>query len=74
MSSDKLDSAAEGGSPPVLGRPSSASPQEPRLESRGSAATAGYRATGGSIDWCTLRAATVNGVRHRLAGEPGQDS
>ena len=26
------------------------------------------------MGWCTVRAATVTGVRHRLAGEPSQDS
>lgn len=35
---------------------------------------AGYRAAGGSTDWCTLRAASVTGVRHRLSGAPSQDS
>jgi len=59
--------------PPVLGRPSAASAQEPQLGAHGEAVTATYRAEGGSTDWCTLRAATVTGVRHRLAGEPGQD-
>ena len=74
MSSDQPPSTAEGDSPPVFGRPSAASAQEPLLEPRGSAATAGFRAAGGATDWCTLRAATVNGVRHRLAGDPAQDS
>ena len=74
MTFDNPASAAEAGLPRVLGRPSSASDQEPRLETRGSAATAGYRAAGGSTEWCTFRAATVNGVRHRLGGQPGQDS
>lgn len=74
MSSDKPPSTVEGDSPPVFGRPSLASAQEPRLEPRGSAATAGFRAAGGATGWCTLRAATVNGVRHRLAGDPAEDS
>ena len=58
----------------MLGRPSSAAEKEPRLGAYGDASGAGYRAAGGSTEWCTLRAASVAGVRHRLAGEPSEDS
>ena len=60
--------------PLVLGRPSSAAEKEPRLAAHGDASEALYRSAGGSTEWCTLRAASVAGVRHRLAGEPSEDS
>jgi serine/threonine protein phosphatase PrpC len=59
---------------PVLGRASSAAAAEPVLADAGEAAGASWRADGGSSAWFTLRAASVAGVRHRLAGEPCQDS
>ena len=59
---------------PVLGRPSTAAAETALLRDRGGAGDAGYRADGGDSDWCALRVASVAGVRHRLAGRPGQDS
>lgn len=47
---------------------------EPPLRSGADAASASYRAEGGTTGWCSLTAAAVTGVGHRLAGEPGQDS
>jgi serine/threonine protein phosphatase PrpC len=58
----------------VFGRPSSASAAEPLLRPVGGAGTASWRAEGASTDWCTLRAASVVGVRHRLAGQAPEDS
>jgi serine/threonine protein phosphatase PrpC len=58
----------------VLGRPSPAAAGAAALRPDGSAAEAAYRADGGDCEWCALRAASVAGVRHRLAGEPGQDT
>lgn len=40
----------------------------------GDAASASWRAEGAGTDWCVLRAASVVGVRHRLAGLPSDDS
>ena len=61
--------------PPVdFGRPSAASEVEPALRPAGDAATASWRAEGASTSWCALRAASVTGVRHRLAGEGPEDS
>lgn len=59
---------------PVLGRPSTAAAETALLRDRAGAGEAGYRADGGDSDWCALRVASVAGVRHRLAGRPGQDS
>lgn len=59
---------------PVFGRPSDAAGAEPALAGSGHSAVASWRADGASSDWCSLRAATVAGVRHRLAGQPGEDS
>jgi serine/threonine protein phosphatase PrpC len=59
---------------PVLGRPSPAAAGAAALRPDGSAAEAAYRADGGDCEWCALRAASVAGVRHRLAGEPAQDT
>jgi serine/threonine protein phosphatase PrpC len=59
---------------PVLGRPSSAAAETAILRDRGGAGDAAIRADGGDSDWCALRAASVAGVRHRLSGQPGQDS
>jgi serine/threonine protein phosphatase PrpC len=39
----------------------------------GDAASSSWRLEGGSTGWCTVRAASVVGVRHRLAGQPSQD-
>ena len=47
---------------------------EPPLRSGADAASAAYRAEGGTNGWCSLTAATVTGVGHRLAGDAGQDS
>jgi serine/threonine protein phosphatase PrpC len=60
--------------PPVFGRPSPAAAAEPVLRTFGDAGVSAWRAEGGSTAWCTLRAASVTGVRHRLAGLPGEDS
>ena len=61
-------------SPPVLGRESTAAFSEPTLPSAGDAGSSSLRAEGGSTpDW-VVRAASVAGVRHRLAGEPCEDS
>ena len=59
---------------PVLGRPSPAAAETAALPISGDAASAAYRADGGDAGWCAVRLASVAGVRHRLAGEPGQDS
>ena len=58
---------------PVLGQPSPASAGPAALRAAGTAADAAFRAEGGDGDWCAVRAASVAGVRHRLAGQPGQD-
>jgi serine/threonine protein phosphatase PrpC len=58
----------------VLGRPSIAAAERGVLRDQGHSAEAGIRADGGDADWCALRAASVAGVRHRLSGQPGQDS
>lgn len=57
----------------AFGRPSAAASMDPPLRSRADAATASYRAEGGTTGWCSLTAATLTGVRHRLAGEASQD-
>jgi serine/threonine protein phosphatase PrpC len=61
------------GSAPVFGRPSPASSSPWKLGER-SAATASVRADGADTEWCALRAASVVGVRHRLAGRPVEDA
>ena len=58
----------------MFGRPSPAAAAEPMLRPVGGAAGASWRAEGGSTGWCTLRAASVAGVRHRLAGQGPEDS
>jgi serine/threonine protein phosphatase PrpC len=60
--------------PPVLGRPSPAAATAAVLRARGAAPDAAYRADGGDGEWCAVRAASVAGVRHRLAGTRVQDS
>jgi serine/threonine protein phosphatase PrpC len=59
---------------PVLGRASPAATTEPLLRPAGDASLASWRADGGSSPWFTVRAASVAGVRHRLSGDPCQDS
>ena len=49
-------------------------PRRPPSGTWGGAGAAAFRADGGDADWCALRVASVTGVRHRLAGQPGQDS
>lgn len=76
-SSTELGRAADGepaGGRPVFGRPSPAAASEPALRPAGEAANAAWRAEGGSAGWCLLRAASVVGVRHRLAGQGSDDS
>jgi serine/threonine protein phosphatase PrpC len=73
-SSDEGSVRGGTGARPALGRPSQASYQEPLAGAHVDASSAGYSAAGGSTGWCTLRGATVTGVRHRLAGEPNEDS
>lgn len=58
----------------MLGRPSPAAAGAAALRPDGTAAEAAYRADGGDCEWCAVRAASVAGVRHRLAGQPGQDT
>jgi len=58
---------------PVLGLPSPASDAEPTLRSYGDASVAGIRAEGASTAWLALRAASVVGSRHRLAGGGSDD-
>ncbi len=60
--------------PPVLGRHSPAAATEPVLADAGEAADSCYRVEGASTPWCSLRAVSVTGVRHRLSGQPGEDS
>lgn len=59
---------------PVLGRPSPASAAPARLRACAAGPTASYQADGGDSDGWSLRAASVAGVRHRLAGEASQDA
>jgi serine/threonine protein phosphatase PrpC len=60
--------------PLIFGRPSPAAEQQGPLRPAGEPALAAYRADGGDAPWVAVRAATVAGVRHRLAGQPGEDS
>jgi serine/threonine protein phosphatase PrpC len=46
---------------------------EPQLAPLGDAGEASWRLQAASTSWCTLRAASVVGVRHRLAGDHGED-
>lgn len=59
---------------PGFGRASSAASAEPPLPSAGGPGSESWRATAGSTEWCTLRVASVAGVRHRLAGRASDDS
>jgi len=73
---DRLPSGLRPDEPtaPGFGRESRAAAEEPRLRSVGDAATAWWRAEGGSCGWCSLRAATAAGVKHRLSAVAGEDS
>lgn len=62
------------GERPVFGRPSPAAGTEPVLRPEGHGGAASWRAEGASTEWCTLRAASVTGVRHRLAGRGSDDA
>lgn len=68
------DPSGAGEPQPGFGRPSPAAASEPKLSESGAAGTAGWRADGASSAWCALRAASVVGVRHRLAGRGSDDS
>ncbi len=57
-----------------FGRPSEASERPARLRPAGSVTDAGVRADGGRAGPWDLRAASVAGVRHRLAGAAGDDA
>lgn len=57
-----------------FGRPSAAAGAEPRLAASGDDGVAAWRAEASSTAWCTLRAASVVGVRHRLAGSRSDDA
>jgi serine/threonine protein phosphatase PrpC len=57
----------------AFGRPSPAASVEPPLRPGADSASAAYRADGGTTGWCSLRAATIAGVGHRLAGDSNQD-
>ena len=59
---------------PGFGRPSAAAGAEPRLAPGGDDTVAAWRAEASSTTWCTLRAASVAGVRHRLAGARSDDA
>jgi serine/threonine protein phosphatase PrpC len=58
---------------PILGRASPASSLEPSLPAEGDASGASWRLEAGSGPWFRLRAVSVAGVRHRLAGERCED-
>jgi serine/threonine protein phosphatase PrpC len=62
------------GESPVLGRHSVAAAAEPLLREAGEAADSCYRIEGASSARFALRAVSVTGVRHRLAGQAGEDS
>jgi len=57
-----------------FGRPSLASSAPWRLRDRGGSSDAGVRAESGDLPGWALRAATVTGVRHRLAGLGNDDA
>jgi serine/threonine protein phosphatase PrpC len=58
----------------VFGRPSPAADRPGRLRSVADAGAAAYRADGGDGPRLCLRAASIAGVRHRLAGEGSDDA
>ena len=62
------------GLPPVLGRPSAAAGQPAALRPEGWAGRAAYRADEGQDERWALRAASLAGVRHRLAGADSEDA
>jgi Protein phosphatase 2C len=59
--------------PPTLGRQSEASVSEPALRPSGDGTEATWRAEGASTPAYTVRAASVTGVRHRLAAQGCED-
>jgi serine/threonine protein phosphatase PrpC len=59
---------------PVFGRPSPAAEGAPALRSHASAAGAAIRADGGDGTWLAIRAVSLAGIRHRLAGQASEDS
>jgi serine/threonine protein phosphatase PrpC len=61
-------------SPPVFGRQSEASASEPVLRASGDSSVATWRAEGASTSLYSLRAASVTGISHRLAGRGCEDS
>lgn len=71
---DTTSQGNEDAARPVFGRPSPAAGTEPVLRAAGDGGTASWRAEGASVAWCTLRAASVAGVRHRLAGQGSDDA
>jgi serine/threonine protein phosphatase PrpC len=60
--------------PPTWGRPSPASAAPLPLRASAEATSAAYRAEGGDLPGLQVRAATVAGLRHRLAAGPGEDA
>ena len=60
--------------PPVLGRGSPAADRPALLRASGIGGGGGCCADGGDRDGWALRAASLAGVRHRLAGHPGEDA
>jgi serine/threonine protein phosphatase PrpC len=69
-----VTSQPEAHRPAELGRPSAAATRSWPLRTDADGATAAYRADGGAAGPWRLRVASVVGVRHRLAGRPGQDA
>jgi Stage II sporulation protein E (SpoIIE) len=62
------------GESPVLGRHSVAAATEPLLRESGEAGDSCYRVEGASSAHFALRAVSATGIRHRLAGQVGEDS
>jgi serine/threonine protein phosphatase PrpC len=60
--------------PPVFGRQSEASVSEPVLRQSGDSTVSTWRAEGASTLLYSLRAASVTGISHRLAGRGCEDS
>jgi serine/threonine protein phosphatase PrpC len=60
--------------PPTWGRPSPATAAPLPLRAAAEATSAAYRADGGDLPGLQVRAATVAGLRHRLAGGVGEDA
>ena len=59
---------------PGFGRPSATTGAPALARPAASAATAAYRAEGGDLAWCAVRATSVVGARHRLAGRAVEDT